>query len=65
MHQDGTPARLEAARDQLIGCIRLLQAERDLAQPSSRWHHHLAQLVHRLETDDELLIGLSEEARQS
>ncbi len=60
--QNETLTRLQAAYKELIGCIRQLQAERDLAQPQSNWRHNLDQLIHRLETDDELLYGLAEEA---
>ncbi len=58
---NGTLSRLQTAHKQLVGCIRQLQAERDLAQPRSNWQRNLDQLIHRLETDDELLYGLAEE----
>jgi hypothetical protein len=60
-HANGTLSRLQTAHKQLIGCIRQLQAERDLAQPGNNWRRNLDQLIHRLETDDELLFGLAEE----
>ncbi len=59
--ENGTFSRLQTAHKQLIGCIRQLQAERDLAQPKSNWQRNLDQLIHRLKTDDELLFGLAEE----
>jgi len=61
MQQSATLSRLQTAHNQLIGCIRELQAEHDLAQPHSNWRRNLAQLIHRLQTDDELLFGLAEE----
>jgi hypothetical protein len=56
--EDGTLSRLQTGHKQLIGCIRQLRAERDLAQPKSSWQRNLDQLLHRLETDDEFLYGL-------
>ena len=57
----GTLSRLQTAHKQLVGSIHQLRAERDLAQPGSNWQRNLDQLIHRLETDDELLFGLAEE----
>jgi hypothetical protein len=61
--ENETLSRLQTAHKELIGCIRQLQAERDLAPPQSNWRHNLDQLIHHLQADDKLLYGLAEETR--